>query len=198
MLLPPLTQLINMLAPIVMKLITAFMPLVQKILPPLLDLLMAVLNPLIALLDLVLPGLIPMIDKFAKSMIWLADNVLKPLVTVLTQVINGLASLFGYNGKTVSVNASVPKSITSGAVKLAEGGIVMPRPGGTLATIGEAGQAEAVIPLDRLGSMGGGGGATVNITVNAGLGTDGAALGEQVVNAIRRYERSSGAVFAKA
>jgi hypothetical protein len=66
-----------------------------------------------------------------------------------------------------------------------------------LATIGEAGQAEAVIPLDRLGSFGGSG-TTVNINVNAGMGTDGAAVGEQIVNAIRRYERTSGAVFARA
>lgn len=33
-------------------------------------------------------------------------------------------------------------------VKLAKGGIVQPTPGGTVATIGEAGVAEAVIPLD--------------------------------------------------
>ena len=45
--------------------------------------------------------------------------------------------------------------------KMAEGGIVKPTPGGTLATIGEAGEAEAVIPLSRMGEMGfqqGGGG----------------------------------------
>jgi len=48
-------------------------------------------------------------------------------------------------------------------VPLAEGGIVMPRPGGTQAIIGEAGQAEAVIPLDRAGEFGvGGGGTTIN------------------------------------
>lgn len=53
---------------------------------------------------------------------------------------------------------------------LAEGGIVLPRPGGTLARIGEAGEAEAVIPLSKAGGMGfGGGGTTVNITVNGGL-----------------------------
>jgi hypothetical protein len=40
-------------------------------------------------------------------------------------------------------------------VPLAEGGIVMPREGGTLAQIAEAGKPEAVIPLDRLGEMGG-------------------------------------------
>jgi hypothetical protein len=38
----------------------------------------------------------------------------------------------------------------------------------------------------------------VNIVVNAGMGTDGAAVGEQIVNAIRRYERTSGVVFARA
>lgn len=43
---------------------------------------------------------------------------------------------------------------------LADGGIVMPRPGGVQATIAEAGQPEAVIPLDRMGSMGG---VTINV-----------------------------------
>ena len=41
------------------------------------------------------------------------------------------------------------------AVPLAEGGVVMPTPGGTLAQIAEAGQPEAVIPLDRFGELGG-------------------------------------------
>jgi len=60
-------------------------------------------------------------------------------------------------------------------VQLAEGGIVMPRPGGTQATIGEAGQAEAVIPLDRAAEfgLGGGGGRNITLVVNGGmLGTE--------------------------
>jgi hypothetical protein len=83
-------------------------------------------------------------------------------------------------------------------VKLAAGGVVMPRPGGTLATIGEAGQAEAVIPLDRLGSMmgGKGGGAVYNINIST-MKAD-ASVGEIIVNAIKRYERTSGAVFVGA
>ena len=40
-------------------------------------------------------------------------------------------------------------------VKLADGGVVMPKSGGTLAQIAEAGQPEAVIPLDKLDMMGG-------------------------------------------
>ena len=41
-------------------------------------------------------------------------------------------------------------------------------------------------------------GAVYNITVNAGLGTDGAAVGRQIVDAIKRFERTSGPVFASA
>lgn len=86
----------------------------------------------------------------------------------------------------------------NGGLKLAAGGIVMPRPGGTMATIGEAGQAEAVIPLDRLNKMmsGGGGGAVYNINVST-LKAD-ASVGEIIVNSIKKYERTSGAVFAGA
>jgi hypothetical protein len=76
--------------------------------------------------------------------------------------------------------------------KLAKGGIVM---GPTNALIGEAGP-EAVVPLSGANSAGLGN--TINITINAGMGTDGAAVGRQVVDAIRKYERISGPVFAKA
>lgn len=54
-----------------------------------------------------------------------------------------------------------------------------------------------VIPLDKISNVGGSS-ATYNISVNAGMGTDGAALGEQIVTAIRKYERTSGRVFAAA
>jgi TP901 family phage tail tape measure protein len=80
----------------------------------------------------------------------------------------------------------------------AEGGIVLPTPGGTLAIIGEAGQSEAVIPLDRLDAMMGRGGGNISITVNAGMGTDGQDVGRKIVDEIIRYERASGRVFARA
>jgi hypothetical protein len=76
--------------------------------------------------------------------------------------------------------------------RFAKGGIVT---GPTNALIGEAGP-EAVIPL----SGGGSGlmGATYNIVVNAGVGTNGAQVGAQIVEAIKKYERTSGQVFARA
>jgi TP901 family phage tail tape measure protein len=97
-------------------------------------------------------------------------------------------------GKSFGFN--VPRLGEIRIPRLAEGGIVLPQPGGVLANIAEAGQAEAVIPLDRLGDFGGGD--TYNITINAGVGTDPVSVGRAVVNAIKRYESVSGKVFAPA
>jgi hypothetical protein len=62
-------------------------------------------------------------------------------------------------------------------VQMAEGGLVMPTNGGTMATIGEAGRAEAVIPLDdpRTREKLAGSGLGSNVTVNVGVlvGSDG-------------------------
>jgi hypothetical protein len=41
-------------------------------------------------------------------------------------------------------------------------------------------------------------GNTINLTVNAGMGADGASIGREIVDAIKRYERASGPVFASA
>ena len=62
---------------------------------------------------------------------------------------------------------------------------------------------EKVIPqhmrADNLvGSMRGVNQVVYNINVTGGMGVDGAQLGEQIVTAIRKYERTSGAVFARA
>jgi hypothetical protein len=57
------------------------------------------------------------------------------------------------------------------------------------------GRGGNIVPNDQLGR---GGGSNITINVNAGMGTDGARVGEQIVNAIKRYERSSGPVFARA
>jgi hypothetical protein len=68
----------------------------------------------------------------------------------------------------------------------ANGGIVTKA---MLGMVGESG-AEAIIPLDRLGSMG----STYNIQVTAGMGADGKDIGTQIVNALKRYERTNGAL----
>ena len=74
--------------------------------------------------------------------------------------------------------------------RMASGGVVR-RP--TIAMIGESG-AEAIIPLSQMNGMGG----NINITVNAGMGVNGAELGQQIIDEIRKSERRSGRVFAAA
>lgn len=75
----------------------------------------------------------------------------------------------GAAAAALAVTAGLANVARISGVQLAEGGVVMPRPGGTQATIGEAGSAEAVIPLDddrAMEAMGGLGGPS--IVINAG------------------------------
>ena len=114
-------------------------------------------------------------------------------------IIGGINGLLGAinrvlgAGKAIGINLQIPTIPTLRIPRLAEGGIVMPRPGGVLANIAEGGQAEAVIPLDRMGKFGQGQ-TTYNITVSGGLAT-GSDIGRSVVNAIRDFERQSGTAW---
>jgi phage-related protein len=74
--------------------------------------------------------------------------------------------------------------------KLADGGIVT-KP--TLAVIGEAGP-EAVIPLSQVDR---GSNTTIDITVNAGMGTNGQEVGRQIVTELVKYQRQNGALPIK-
>ena len=78
-----------------------------------------------------------------------------------------------------------------GVTPFAKGGIVT-QP--MMGMVGEAGP-EAIIPLNKAG---GALGNTYNITVNAGMGTDGASVGRVIVDAIKKFEKTSGPVFASA
>ena len=78
--------------------------------------------------------------------------ILTPFIDLLALIATPIAAVVGGIGSLVS-------GITSTFVStpMAMGGIVPARAGGTLTTIGEAGQAEAIIPLSRAGEFGLGG-----------------------------------------
>jgi len=84
-------------------------------------------------------------------------------------------------------------------IRMAAGGILKRQ----VFTAGEAGR-EAVIPLGSSEAMnilrqavgGSGGGATYNIVVNAGLGTNPDELGRTIVESIKKFEKRNGQVFA--
>tara|TARA_R110000868_G_scaffold366734_2_gene629647 strand:+ start:145 stop:2373 length:2229 start_codon:yes stop_codon:yes gene_type:complete len=74
---------------------------------------------------------------------------------------------------------------------MADGGVVTRA---TSIIAGEAGP-EAIIPLDRLGNMGGG---DINITVSAGVVSSPDQIGQQLIELIQKAQRRSGTVFAPA
>ena len=86
----------------------------------------------------------------------------KSLIAAIGSIYTSLAAIpFGLGipiavGAVAGLMAAMSKS--KGAVKMAQGGIVKPKPGGTPAIIGEAGQPEAVVPLNKAKQMGFGGG----------------------------------------
>jgi hypothetical protein len=113
------------------------------------------------------------------------------MLTVFKTIFNGIASV--WNNTIGKFSFKVPSWVPGIGGKgfempnipmLAAGGIVT---GPTLAMIGEGRGPEAVIPLDRMGEFGMGGGTTVNINVNGGDP-------QSVVNALRTYMRQNGSV----
>jgi TP901 family phage tail tape measure protein len=79
--------------------------------------------------------------------------------------------------------------------ELAAGGLVT---GPTLALVGEAGP-ELVLPLTgRHAQQAGVGASNIYLTVNAGMGTNGAEVGRQIVDALKAYERRNGSVYVAA
>jgi TP901 family phage tail tape measure protein len=135
-----------------------------------------------AVIRFALNGALGFVEGYINFIIGAINGLLKRINTLLAA------------GKAVNIHLQVPLIDTFSIPRLAEGGIVMPRPGGVLANIAEGGQAEAVIPLDRMKDFGGKGGNTYNINVNGGVGS-GATIGKSIVDAIKAYERSSGAVW---
>jgi hypothetical protein len=135
--------------------------------------------------------------SIAKGALNLVLGVIEGYLNFIISGINRLVDLINTvleAGTVIGIDVQLSKIPSVKIPRLADGGIVMPRPGGVLANIAEAGQAEAVIPLNRLGEFTGNGGNTYNINVNGGLAT-GAEIGRLVVNAITTFERQSGTAW---
>jgi uncharacterized damage-inducible protein DinB len=119
------------------------------------------------------------------------QTIKEPTPTELTRT-EKIVKAAGGAGSTPASRHYTAMAAAMGKIRLADGGIVM---GPTNALIGEAGP-EAVIPLSGTNSVKMG--TTYNITVNAGIGTNGAQVGREIVDAIKKFERTSGPVFASA
>jgi len=136
----------------------------------------------------IINGMIGMFEGFANGIINGVNFIIRALNRIQVSAPAWLTALTGIT--SFGINITELPNISLPRIALADGGIVT---GPMNALIGEAGP-EAVIPLNKLPI-----GNTYNITVNAGMGSgNGAQLGEAIVTAIKRYERTSGPVFAGA
>jgi len=137
-------------------------------------------------------GFRKVVDAVFGGIRWWINNVTIPafqtMFTVVKTIFNGIAAAWNNSVGKISFKAPdwVPRIGGKGFAvpnipMLANGGIVT---GPTLALIGEAGP-EAVVPLDRMGQMGGG----TNVTIHVNGGDP-----EAVVNALRRYMQVNGSV----
>jgi len=116
---------------------------------------------------------------------------LSVVYSIFKTLFNGIASL--WNNTVGKLSFKAPSWVPGIGGKgfdvpnipmLAQGGIVTSP---TLAMIGEGNGPEAVIPLNRMGEFGMGGGTNVTIHVNGGDP-------QSVVNALRTYMRQNGSV----
>ena len=98
----------------------------------------------------------------------------------------GTATATGATASTAGMSARIMAE-RGGMYAFANGGIVTKA---MLGLVGEAGP-EAIIPLSRLNETSG---TTINISVTAGMGTDGGAVGNAVVDALVKYQRRNGAI----
>jgi hypothetical protein len=135
-------------------------------------------------------GFRKVIDSLFGAIKWYITNVTIPafqlMFSVVKTIFNGIAKL--WNNTFGKLSFKVPGWVPGIGGKgfevpdipmLANGGIVT---GPTLALIGEAGP-EAVVPLNRMGQMGGGN----NVTIHVNGGDP-----QAVVDALRRYYRQNG------
>ena len=138
------------------------------------------------------------VDAVFGGIVFWINNVTIPafkgMLAIVKTIFNGIATIWNNTFGKLSFN--IPSWVPGLGGKgfevpkipmLAEGGIVTSP---TLAMIGEGNGPEAVIPLNRMGEFGMGGGGGVTINVNGGDPN-------AVVNALRTYMRQNGSVPIK-
>jgi hypothetical protein len=118
-----------------------------------------------------MPGVVGAIVSVMATLLVMQKALAIRSLIVATAKIFGENAKFGPGGIAIALGTIAAMGAAVGAAKatnMAQGGIVKPKAGGTIARIGEAGQPEAVIPLNKAKQMGfgGGGGAPQPIIIN--------------------------------
>jgi hypothetical protein len=207
-LLPLLAKLIIAITPLISELLPPLVDLFVQLLPviiPIVDILTDLLVPIIKILAGVLKSVVGWVADVLAAFTPFAAKIQKAFEGVGTffkGLVNGWTDTFegfvngaidGLNGIIRAINLVGkygPIKFSIGTIghisipKLATGGIVMPTPGGSIVNVAEAGKPEAIIPLDRLGNLGG------NTTVNVYV--DQAVSAQTIIDVINKYSRNTG------
>jgi hypothetical protein len=201
-----------MMLPDLIKLVPLMLDLAQTVVPQMVKILPDLITVLGILVDVLAPLVIGVADFFywfteiddalpgwAKGLEIIFDP-LRVLQESLSNIVARVKEAYDWMKKLFSMDTPTAKYTEH--LRLpgrAGGGRVS---GGMSYLVGEMGpeifqpgRGGNIVSNDRIGS---GGGTSIVINVTAGMGTNGAQVGEQIVNAIKRYERSSGKVFASA
>jgi len=193
-LLPPLVDLFLALIPVIIPVINILLQFLVPILKIVIDTLKNVVKWVGDVLDAFAPvgkaimAAFSGIGGFFKGMIngWI--NLFEGFINGILDGINGIIDGINFIGKNSPIKFSIPRVGRVNIPNLAEGGIIPATPGGRLVNVAEAGKAEAVIPLDRLGNLGGG--QTVNVYINQ------AVTAQTIIDTLNRYARSTGTSIA--
>lgn len=187
-LIEPLMQLITAIFPILQTVIAALIPIIQGVV----DAIAAILIPVVNMLVEVLGGVITFLtgvftgdwDKAWSGVVQIFEGLWNGILDIGKGVINGIIDLI--NGLTAGLNevGNFARDVSGGAIDftigkiphLAEGATVMPRRGGTLAVLAEAGRAESVVDTGLLnralneGIAGSGSGTSVQMDIHPAAG----------------------------
>jgi hypothetical protein len=179
---PKLTEMFDKFKVIGSYLLDIFGPIFKTGLTAAFDILRTAIPPLLDALNLVLDAL-GFIAKMAQNAIDGVNSAIRAYnkIPILPNI-----PTIPTNPDPTPTQPTAPTFLPNfqGVHRFAEGGIVAG--GAMIGMIGEAGP-EAVIPLDKLGRMGGG--TTINITGGLASSAD---IGAAVVNAIRAFNRQNG------
>lgn len=139
------------------------------------------------------PGFLSVLDSLLNPMTKVkeAARLIADAFDAAVRAFERFKAMGGFEGTGVITPPGAKKRAVGGPVSAFDSYLVGER-GPELFTPGAGG---FITPNNRLG---GGSSTNINITVNAGMGANGAQLGQEIVSAIKRYERASGPVFASA
>ena len=196
-----------LLVPLMLQLAQQVVPLLLQVLPPLIWFVDKLAN-VFGYVNAELEDAFGNADSFQKQIIGLTEVVTtnipvlgsynKMWQNITDSIFGAVRALADYMTKVQGVPSNIRFPVPSTTGARANGGRVT---GGMPYLVGEMGpeifqpgRGGNIVPNDKLA----GGGTSIVINVTAGMGTNGAQVGEQIVNAIKRYERTSGPVFASA